>query len=176
LSYGDWLAAPRRPKFFNGDRIVFREIPGANKRIQATILTETSYYGHSITPFVIFSHSPYDLRFFLGISNSKLISWYGRIVMPNFGKDIFPKLNPQDVAGIPIASIDFSHKFEREQHDELVQLVEQMIEALSCQGYTPLEKEQLDRRIIAIDVAIDRLVYELFGLTDEEIRIVESNS
>jgi len=34
-------------------------------------------------------------------------------------------------------------------------------------------KENLRRQIDATDRQIDRLVYELYGLTDEEIRIVE---
>jgi len=37
------------------------------------------------------------------------------------------------------------------------------------------EKTQLSRQIEATDGAIDTLVYELYGLTEEEIRIVEGN-
>ena len=37
----------------------------------------------------------------------------------------------------------------------------------------PRTREQLQRRIDATDRQIDRLVYELYGLTEEEIRIVE---
>lgn len=35
------------------------------------------------------------------------------------------------------------------------------------------EREALQRQIDATDAQIDRLVYELYGLTDEETRIVE---
>ena len=35
------------------------------------------------------------------------------------------------------------------------------------------EKSLIHRQIDATDKQIDRLVYELYGLTDEEIRIVE---
>jgi hypothetical protein len=38
---------------------------------------------------------------------------------------------------------------------------------------TPHERESLQRQIAATDKAIDALVYELYGLTEEEIRIVE---
>jgi hypothetical protein len=38
---------------------------------------------------------------------------------------------------------------------------------------TPQEREAIERQIEAADKSIDRLVYELYGLTDEEIRIVE---
>ena len=41
---------------------------------------------------------------------------------------------------------------------------------------TPDDKTRLQRQIEAMDQQIDRLVYALYGLTEEEIRIVESNS
>ena len=40
---------------------------------------------------------------------------------------------------------------------------------------TPHEQESLQRQIAATDKAIDALVYELYGLTQEEIRIVEGD-
>ena len=39
---------------------------------------------------------------------------------------------------------------------------------------TPHEKNALQRRIEATDGQIDALVYELYGLTEEEIGIVEA--
>ena len=38
---------------------------------------------------------------------------------------------------------------------------------------TPHEQESIKRQIAATDKQIDQLVYELHGLTEEEIRIVE---
>jgi hypothetical protein len=38
---------------------------------------------------------------------------------------------------------------------------------------TPHEQESLQRQIAATDKTIDALVYELYGLTEEEVRIVE---
>jgi len=38
---------------------------------------------------------------------------------------------------------------------------------------TPHEQESLQRQIVATDKQIDALVYQLYGLTEEEIRIVE---
>jgi len=40
-------------------------------------------------------------------------------------------------------------------------------------AHTDHEKTSLQRQIDAVDQQIDQLVYELYGLTDEEIRIVE---
>jgi len=69
------------------------------------------------------------------------------------------------------------------RHEKIVPLVEWMLELtplLSPQmggrpgsPRTPQDKERVKREIESTDRAIDRLVYELYGLTDEEIKIVE---
>ncbi len=43
----------------------------------------------------------------------------------------------------------------------------------SARGLSPREKEMLQRQIEMTDFAIDKLVYELYGLTEEEIKVVE---
>jgi hypothetical protein len=42
-----------------------------------------------------------------------------------------------------------------------------------AEAKTPLQKERIQRVIATTDRQIDRLVYELYGLTEEEIRVVE---
>ena len=39
---------------------------------------------------------------------------------------------------------------------------------------SPVEKERLEKQIKSTDDGIDKLVYEMYGLSQEEIRIVES--
>jgi len=48
-----------------------------------------------------------------------------------------------------------------------------MLELHKRSPRTPQEKESLQREIESTDKAIDKLVYELYGLTEEEIKIVE---
>ncbi|MFA6014921.1 MAG: N-6 DNA methylase [Gallionellaceae bacterium] len=177
LSYGPWLGAAREPRFFSGERLLFREVPGKERRIQVTLATETSYYGHSVTPFLLNGGCTFALRFILGIVNSRLISWYGEILLPNFGKDIFPKLNPQDIRLIPIKKLDISITENKQIHDKLVALVEKML-ALHQQLATtknPQDATLKQRQIDATDKQIDQLVYQLYGLSDEEIALVEGN-
>ncbi len=60
---------------------------------------------------------------------------------------------------------------------KIIELVERML-ALHKQlpdACTPHEKTALERQIEATDGQIDALVYELYGLTEEEIRIVEGS-
>jgi len=57
----------------------------------------------------------------------------------------------------------------------MVALVERMLDLhkrLSA-AKTPNDKTLLQRQIAATDKEIDRLVYDLYGLTEDEIAIVE---
>ena len=58
-------------------------------------------------------------------------------------------------------------------HDRRVFLSGGHKEEQSPKARTPHEQESLQRQIAATDKQIDALVYELYGLTEEEIRIVE---
>lgn len=61
----------------------------------------------------------------------------------------------------------------------MVSLVDQMLEAqkdaLSEKIVTETDKKFIQQRISILDEQIDSLVYELYGLTDEEIKIVEGS-
>ncbi|MBN1889609.1 MAG: hypothetical protein JW850_16555 [Thermoflexales bacterium] len=76
---------------------------------------------------------------------------------------------------MPIHPIDFSSPADVARHDQMVQLVERMLDLHKrlAAAQSPHDKTQLQRQIEATDKQIDALVYELYGLTDEEIRIVE---
>jgi hypothetical protein len=57
-------------------------------------------------------------------------------------------------------------------------LVERMLALHQQRAAAKTEHEQttLQRQIDATDREIDRLVYELYGLTEEEVRVVEGGS
>jgi adenine-specific DNA-methyltransferase len=154
ISYGSWLAAPREKRFFEGERILFREVPGKNKRIQASLVKETYFYGHSISPFKAFPDFKTKTIYLLAIVNSKLLSWYGKRMLPNFGKDIFPKLNPNDIKLLPIPK-------EFARFEEITRLANLRITAV------PKKAEE-------IEAQIDQLIYKIYDLTDEEIVVVNS--
>lgn len=178
LSYGPWLAAPREPRFFEGPRILFREVPGKGKRIQAMIAKDVFYHGHSITPFKPSKENESSILYILGLANSILLSWFAGLMLPNFGKDVFPKLNPQDIKELPIRTINFSDPADKSRHDRMVALVEQMLELQKqlATAKTDHEKTALQRQIDATDKQIDQLVYELYGITEEEQKIIEGNN
>jgi hypothetical protein len=173
LKYGPWLGAPRHPRFFSGPRLLFREIPGKNRRIQAAYADdETFYHGHPVTPAIKKDGQSIDILFVLGIVNSKVLSWYGAKCLPNMGKDIFPKFNPQDIKAIPIPQAESSVV------SRMVILVNEMLEAKKQEAgaVTDTKREFWGRKCEALDCKIDDLAFELYGLTPEEIDVVEGNA
>jgi 5-bromo-4-chloroindolyl phosphate hydrolysis protein len=77
------------------------------------------------------------------------------------------------VETLPIRTINFSNPAEKAAHDSMVSLVERMLSLHKQSARTPQEKEMLQRDILSTDQAIDALVYQLYGLTEKEIEIVE---
>ncbi len=114
-----------------------------------------------------------DLRYLLGILNSRLITYYYRKVFAGLSlQGGFLRIGPPQLKQIPIY---VPRSADKARHDRMVSLVEQMLELHKRlkDVRTPDEKMRLQRQIDAADRQIDMLVYELYGLTEEEIRIVE---
>ena len=63
----------------------------------------------------------------------------------------------------------------RKKHDKLVALVDTVLELQKNYHDAKMErdKELYERQIRIVDAQIDGLVYDLYGLTDEEIKIIE---
>lgn len=78
---------------------------------------------------------------------------------------------------LPIRAIDFSKPAEKAKHDKMVTLVESMLKLHKDKAGARLgqEKTILQQQIEATDAQIDRLVYDLYGLTKDEIKIVEAS-
>jgi hypothetical protein len=81
----------------------------------------------------------------------------------------------QFIEQLPIRPINFSDPAEKSAHDKIVSLVESMLQLHKDLAVVqnPREKENIEKQIESTDKAIDQLVYELYGLTEEEIKIVE---
>ncbi|KUG17873.1 putative type iis restriction /modification enzyme, n-terminal half [hydrocarbon metagenome] len=109
----------------------------------------------------------------LGILNSKL----GWLMISNYCTQIQNgyQLIFNYLGKIPIRTIDFSDPTDVARHDSLVSLVDRMLSLHKQlqEARTPHDEIALQRQIEATDRQIDALVYELYGLTEEEIKIVE---
>jgi hypothetical protein len=111
------------------------------------------------------------------VLNSKLAQYYFSTVCAGLegGGTTYLRFFGQYIEKFPVHTINFSHPAEKAAHDRMVSLVEQMLALHKQSARTPQEQERLRREIEATDGEIDKLVYGLYGLTEEEIRIVEGS-
>jgi type I restriction-modification system DNA methylase subunit len=113
----------------------------------------------------------FNNKFVIALINSKLISWY-------VYKFIFANAIRTMHFDSPITSrIPIPKSPDTNIQNQLVQLVDTMLQLnKDLQKATlPNQKEQLKQRITYTDKKIDQLVYSLYGLTEEEINIVEGD-
>jgi hypothetical protein len=113
-------------------------------------------------------------HYILGLLNSKLLTFYYRYRLITNPKSI-AQLKKFDLDAMPICTINFDDASDALRYRRIVALVEQML-ALHKQraaAQTAADREMYQRQIDATDTQIDALVYALYGLTEEEIKIVE---
>lgn len=154
ISYGTWLAAPRKPEFFKNKRILIREI--TNPRILACYTEEEYYNSPSIINIINFNGtSPF---YVLGIINSKLLSFYHNKTSPKANKGLFPKILVNDVKNLPIKIAEVNIR------ELLIEKVKLLVNKIENNELTNVE---------TIDKEIDSIVYKIYNLNNEEIKIVE---
>ena len=132
----------------------------------------TSGYGVTFKDNV--TESP---KYVLGLLNSKVLDFYLKRVSTTMRGGFF-RYFTQFIEQLPIRRINFSHPADKAMHGKMVSLVESMLDLHQrlTGAKTPADKNRLQRQIDATDQEIDRLVYDLYGLTEEEIAIVEAAS
>jgi hypothetical protein len=116
---------------------------------------------------------PSDDLSLLGILNSRLANFYfGCVCAALEGSgDRYLEFRAQYVDKFPVPNIFTSW----DQGSKLASMAERMLELHERLAGASVERERtvIGHQIAATDRQIDRLVYELYGLTDDEIRIVE---
>jgi len=118
-----------------------------------------------------------DLLYLLGLLNSRVLTFRFRYIGKLKSGGIIEYFW-NSVSKMPIRRIDFSDATDEVRHGRMVELVETMLKLHNqlAAAKTNHEKTAIQRQIDATDNQIDQLVYELYGLTDEEIRIVEEGT
>lgn len=116
-------------------------------------------------------------KYLLGILNSSVAFFLFRSILPKLRGDFY---EPSYVyfKDFPIPIIDDSNPTDKARHDSIVQAVDRMLTLHSKQkaALTAHEKTMLQRQIETTDRQIDQIVYELYGLGQEEINIIEGEA
>ncbi len=158
VKYGKHLACYVDLKFFNSSRLLVREI--TNPQIIACLLDELFVNDPQLIS-VIVRDERYSLEFLWGILNSKLATYYHFHHSPKATKGAFPKILVQDIKGfpLPIAS--------NEQISSLGKVSKKVLTK---------KKSNLSTDTSALENQIDFLVYHLYGLTYDEVLIVDPDT
>ncbi len=175
--YKSWysFSAPRSLAVHDSAQLVVPLL--ANKGLFAPLPEDQQNYclmasgGFSIT---IANQSRLLPQYILGLLNSKLLFWYLKSISNQF-RGGWITCTKQYFGKLPIRTIDFDNPTDKANHDQMVQLVEQML-ALNKQRAANNDAQTqtiIERRIEAIDKQIDQLVYTLYDLTSKEIEMVE---
>ena len=165
-----------RPKdffWFEGDRILLRRLVNRRQRLMATLTSNTFITNKNLYSIKVRDNSV-DIRALLGVLNSKLLSFLYIRQVTQAVKDDFPQVTIKDILLLPFPS----HAAMIDNSMQMVGLVDRMLglHKQLAAAKVPDEKTRVQRQIDATDREIDRLVYELYGLTEEEIKIVEEAS
>ena len=115
-----------------------------------------------------------NAKYFLALFNSRLLNYYYQKIVPEVGRT-FAQVKTVNLKQLPIRTIDFSNPEEVAKHDKLVSLVDNMLELQKKYHDARMDrdKELYERQIKIVDAQIDRRVYDLYGLTEEEVKVVE---
>ncbi|OGY41075.1 MAG: hypothetical protein A2Y82_01560 [Candidatus Buchananbacteria bacterium RBG_13_36_9] len=167
MKHADFYAYiyPKNLTLFDNKKIMTPEIAYG---CQMTFDNEGLYHTTKVYSFVFKEDVKEDKRYLLGIMNSKIFWFFlsntGYVMRGGYFAFKTDYLKP-----FPIHLIDFNNKEEKEMHDKIVKLVDEILKL----NTTSALREKNKSKIQALDYEIDKLAYELYGLGEEEINIVE---
>jgi hypothetical protein len=154
IDYCKGVANPREPKFFIGKRILIREI--TNPKIYATFTENEYYHDPAIIVILDTKKNHISILVLLAIMNSKLATFYHFNSSPKATKGAFPKILVKDIQDFPLPVT-----VAKDTEQKIIDLVQRRMNT--------------SENSLEIESQIDSLVYALYGLTDDEIRVIEGD-
>jgi type I restriction-modification system DNA methylase subunit len=165
-------------RFYEAEpKVLIRRVINRQDRLVATQFSERMVFKKDINPFVV-SDPQTDVRYLLGILNSRLVSWLYVGTSAIATKDDFRQTTLAELRNLPIRVLDMTIPAQKAQHDRMVQLVEQMLKtkAQVSTAKTESERTYLEDKCAGLDRQIDQLTYDIYDLTPEEVSLVEHGS
>ncbi|MDB9323598.1 TaqI-like C-terminal specificity domain-containing protein [Nodularia spumigena CS-591/04] len=155
VKYGDNLAAPRSISMFEGKRILVQRIV-SKETLDATYTNETIICNTDVITLKP-KDETINVKFYLAIICSKLCASVLKSQNVNLDRTAFPKINTETLSTFPVPRY-------KPEYINIVSIVEQILTA---------KKSDTQADTTALEAEINQLVYQLYGLTAEEIQIIE---
>lgn len=162
---------PKEFTWFEGNRILLRRLVNRKQRIMAQLVTDTFITNKNLYS-VKSNTAQISLETILAIMNSKIISYLYIKQVSQATKDDFPQITIKDFLGLPFPDLKLISNCES-QLTKLVKLISKLFIDKKL-AKTPNEHTSIERQIQNTDSQIDQLIYQLYGLTEEDIKIVEA--
>ena len=168
---GEWVSTYLPLSVFSGQRVLVREITGQFPRVLSATYTDETYVHNPSVLAVLPRAGALSPKFVVAILNSRLMSVLFTHVAPKAKKGLFPKIIITDARRLPFPRIDLGERSQKLIHDRMVGLADSMLSLHRALAASPGETQGrvIQSQIEATDEEIDRLVYEMYGLTTEEI-------
>lgn len=155
ISLGEWLAEPRYSANYDApEKIVIRQ---TGSSLIATIDSRQFVVRDNLYT-IISTNKQYSEYFLLACLNSKLMNWYYQNIVNNEVGEALAQVKRGHLEVLPIPSYNLSLFGKTES------LIKQILNFKQADKSSDTSNLEYD---------IDRLVYELYGLSEEEIGIVE---
>lgn len=143
IEYGEWLAEPRKPELFEGQRILLRRIVGKGYLISTVV--EGDYCNNSLLHTIKLKNEEFKTKYILSLLNSRLMGSY---FIMRYARDekTFPEIRVHELESLPIKSTKYQEVFCTVV-DYLLMLItkqnfsffERLIDAMVYELYFPLE-------------------------------------
>ena len=161
----------REDIFLLPEKIFFRRVGDS---LIASIDTQKKFALNTLVVMSPKPDCPYNLRYVLALFNSKLLKFYFVSFLKS-SKKVFSEIQARQVEQLPLPSLNLSNAGDKARHDEMVAKVEAMLEAKRqlAAAKTDKDKTYYENKCASLDRQIDLIVYDLYGLTEDEIKLVE---
>ena len=158
LNYDHKLLHRARTKeiFETPEKILVQRITGGSKPLKAAYDNQSLYNKESINNIILKDDSPVKTKFILALLNSKLINWFYTMQFTN-ESNLTVNLSKTYLSQIPIALPTNETVF--------ISIVDEIL---------LIKKENNLANTQALEDKLDRLIYQLYDLTQEEIKIIEN--
>jgi type I restriction-modification system DNA methylase subunit len=166
---GNWwsLVHPISPKYFEQPKII---TPNLSKHNNFTLDLSNAYIEHDCYIVTLKNKDIDHYKYVLGLLNSKVVEFFMRNSSPMFSGGYY-KYHTQYIEHIPVIEAEPDARSRLISLVERILLLNQQLSKFSDKKTN--ESAKIELEIKKTDSEIDNLVYELYGLTDREIEIVE---
>lgn len=154
------LHRARTKKIFEApEKLIIQRITGGNQPLKVAYDNNQYYNKESINNIILKGDCLYNAKYILGLLNSKLLNWFYTNQFTNESK-LTVNLSKEYLSQIPI------YKASNIEQAGIITIVEEILES---------KRNDFTHDTSLLEKKIDELVYLLYDLTEEEIKVIEQS-